>query len=491
MAFNEKALNAKREAMTQQERLGREAMGIGRRRFLTSVGAAAVGLACPGWTSQVNTGGRPAKGDYEATGFFRVEEVGGKWVVFDPDGRPVYLRGLNHYGDGTHMPHNLEGRHGTAEAWRTSVRERHRAWGFNYLPPSVGPSESTPFALPPVPTETGGRRWKEPVAIHRTPEWEAEHYAALEFPFAPFMDVPKQYMSGTDLPDVFSDAFREQIDQRARELAGPLAESPHLVGYHFVHNPPWDATNPAFDFWIANIVAGEAGRREWTSLMHQIYGTVERWREVYGMPISSFEEIMGLRSPLRGYVSEQRARRDRIAFMERVCERWYQVFTEAIRRYDRDHLILGDRNTIHLSPLPDYAVRIMARYVDVVSVNVMGPAETFYGVLEQVTRHYDGPILLADTGAGIYDGVWAKSVYQARDLEEFDALYASYMEAGLEHPQLVGFGWCGYYETPSSRSGLVDARTDEPLGERIAVMEKWNAWMEGRFPKRVAELVAG
>ena len=42
----------------------------------------------------------------------------------------------------------------------------------------------------------------------------------------------------------------------------------------------------------------------------------------------------------------------------------------------------------------------MGRYVDVVSVNVMGPARTFYGELEQVTRHWDGPILLADTGAG-------------------------------------------------------------------------------------------
>ena len=55
------------------------------------------------------------------------------------------------------------------------------------------------------------------------------------------------------------------------------------------------------------------------------------------------------------------------------------------------------------------------------------------------------------------------------------------MEVGVTHPQLIGFGWCGYYETPSSRSGLVDSRNDEPLTERVAVMKKWNGWMEDRF----------
>ena len=473
----------------QNRRPGRGTKGMDRRRFLTSAGAVAAGLAYPGWTSSVTGGGRPAGGDYEATGFFRVEQVGGKWVVFDPGGRPVYLRGLNHFGDGTYMPHNLEARYGSKAAWRASVRDRHRAWGFNFIAPSVGPSEPTDEVAPPEPNERGGRRW--PVEIRRTPAWPAAHFAALDYPFTLFLEYPRQYMAGTGLPDVFSQTFRDEVDKRCREACAPLKDNPHLVGYHFTHNPPWDPAADSFDLWIAAIVVQPDGRRAWTRLMHQIYGTVERWRQTYGLPIESFEEIEDLAFPLRGYVDEPTARRDRVAFMERVCDEWYRVYTEAVRRYDPNHLILGDRNTAHLQPLADYAVHIMARHVDVVTINVMGPAETFYGVMEQVTRHYDGPILLGDTGAGIYDGAYAKSAYQTRDLAEFDRLYASYMEAGLSHPQLIGFGWCGYYETPSSRSGLVDARTDEPLEERVAVMKKWNAWMEQRFPKRIARLADG
>jgi hypothetical protein len=57
------------------------------------------------------------------------------------------------------------------------------------------------------------------------------------------------------------------------------------------------------------------------------------------------------------------------------------------------------------------------------------------------------------------------------------------MEMGLEHPQIIGFGWCGYYETPppSHRAGLIDCRTDDPLPDRAAIVKKWNAWMAEQY----------
>ena len=118
--------------------------------------------------------------------------------------------------------------------------------------------------------------------------------------------------------------------------------------------------------------------------------------------------------------------------MQRICRRWYQVHRNAIRRYDPNHLILGDRNTLHLQPLPEYAIRIIQPYVDVLSVNVMGPPQIVYGVLEDATRVWDGPIHLADTGSGIYSGGLPKSTYQARDLAEFEKVYAGMMKMGLE-----------------------------------------------------------
>ena len=112
----------------------------------------------------------------------------------------------------------------------------------------------------------------------------------------------------------------------------------------------------------------------------------------------------------------------------------------------------------------------------------MGPPETVYGVLEQATRHWDGPIHLADTGAGVYTGEPAHAAYTSKDLAEFETVYSGLAKMAAEHPQILGFGWCGFYETPhpGGRSGLVDCRTGEPLPERLKVLKRWNDWLAER-----------
>jgi hypothetical protein len=134
------------------------------------------------------------------TGFYRVAQVGDKWTFLTTNNKPLYLRGLSHYGDGTYMPLNREEKYGTVEVWRKSVRDRHAQWGFNYLPPSIGPSEPTDEVKPPIHNKFGGTQWQ--VDIRRTLEWPAEHFAALDYPFTAFLEVPRQYMAGLNLPDV-------------------------------------------------------------------------------------------------------------------------------------------------------------------------------------------------------------------------------------------------------------------------------------------------
>ncbi len=418
-------------------------------------------------------------------GFHRLAKAGEKWTVLDPRGNPVYLRGMNHYGDGSYMPLNLNTRYGSREAWRRSVRDRHRELGFTYMPPSIGPSETTDKVAAPERTDTGDRRW--PVEIRRTPEWPAADFASLDYPFTALLEYPRQYMAGKGLPDVFSEEFRDAVDKRCREFVEPLKDNPNLVGYHFCHNPPWHYTNPSFRQWIVDTVwEGQPGRKEWGRLMKRIYGSVERWRRTYGIPIESFDDIDKIGFPLRGYISKATEIEDQIAFMKRICEEWYKVYSGTVRKYDDNHLVLGDRNTLHLSTLPEWSVTTMGRYVDVVSINVMGPADIVFERLEQVTRHWDGPILMADTGASIYNGEYGKAGFPCRDIGEYEDVYRSYMEAGISHPQLVGAGWCGYYETPSSRGGVVDSRNDELLADRAAVLKKWNRWMDERYPEAIA-----
>ena len=413
--------------------------------------------------------------------FFGAAQIDGKWRIIAPDGKPFFLRGVNHYGDGSHMPWDRD-RYADRVAWRRSVRDRVREWGFNYLPPSIGPSAIDPGTI-------RGERSRANL-ITRTKEWPAADYSELDFPFTIFLEYPRQYMAGTNLPDVFSPEFAEALDRRCREVCEPLETNRNLIGYHFCHNPPWHPKVPSFDLWIKSCVKPNShGRKEWVRLMQRIYGSIDRWRETYGIPIKSWDEIESLEDPLRGYISRRKLLADKEAFMKLICEKWYRTYHEAIRKYDTNHLIFGDRNTLHLQPLPPYAISIMSKYVDVLSVNVMGPRRTVYGVLEDATRHWTGPIHLADTGACVYSPGMTRSGYQAKDLMEFETVYSDLMRMGVEHPQVIGFGWCGFYETPppGARGGLVDVRTGNAIPARMEIVRKWNRWMEQQLAKTSAQ----
>ena len=407
--------------------------------------------------------------------YFHVEQREGKWWIIDPSGKIFHMRGANHYGDGSHMPWNLQEKYGSKEKWRESVKENHIKWGFTYLPTSIGPHAIDPSTI-------GDKEKNRANLITREPEWPAQHFASLDYPFTAFLEVPKQYMAGAGLPDVFSHEFVEAVDKKCQEFVLPLKDNKQLIGYHFTHNPPWNIDANSADDWIeACTQPNSAGLKEWIKLMQQVYGTIDRWRETYGIPIQEWSDIETLERPLRGYVSGLRLRQDKESFLKRICEQWYKVYHDAIRKYDQNHLLLGDRNTLHLHEAPSpWAFFIMEKYIDVLSVNVMGPPNTIYNVLEVATRNWNGPVLLADTGGGIYKGEPAKSAYQSADLEEYEKVYGGLVEMSMDHPQIIGFGWCGYYETPhpGGRSGLVDVHNDEPLPELIPVIKKWNARME-------------
>ncbi len=410
----------------------------------------------------------------QSTGFFHVEQVDGKWQVIDPDGHIFHMRGIAHYGDGTHMPWNLKEKYGSLENWRRSVKEAHIEMGFTYLPPSVGPSAIDPSTI-------GDRPRDRANLITRTPEWKASEFAALDYPFTAFLEVPLQYMAGDGLPDVFGEGFSTAVDQRCREFVEPLRDNRQLIGYHFAQNPPWNINSDNAERWIeACTKPNSAGLKEWAKLMEEVYGTIERWRQTYGTPIKEWSDIEKLERPLRGYISGDRLREDKETFLKRICERWYKVYHNTIRKYDQNHMILGDRNTLHLQDTPpSWSFFIMEKYIDVLSVNTEGPPSTTYGVLEAATRNWNGPILLADTGAGIYYGDPPKSTYQARNIAEYEEVYSGLVKMSMEHPQIIGFGWCGYYESPhpGGRSGLMEVKDESLVPNLVPIVKKWNSKM--------------
>jgi hypothetical protein len=131
----------------------------------------------------------------KATGFFRVEQIDGKWWFVDPQGHLFLSTSLNGLGSrgggrGAAAPPSPTATPGLQE-------RRLEAWGFN----------------------TGGAGMKKPYIVMVTPSRGANTFLGM--------------------PDVYSDAFASDAAQTATRLCAPRKDDPMVLGYFVGNEPPW------------------------------------------------------------------------------------------------------------------------------------------------------------------------------------------------------------------------------------------------------------
>ena len=124
-----------------------------------------------------------------------------------------------------------------------------------------------------------------------------------------------------------------------------------------------------------------------------------------------------------------------------LAGRYYKVTHDAVRRYDKNHLIMGDRYEAR-APLPDEVVRAAMPYVDVLSFQCFGGAKIINEKLSYWAKFSGKPILLADSS------VRKKAAPSPRPHEphhQDPQGYADTMRAIQQIPECVGFHLCGAY----------------------------------------------
>jgi hypothetical protein len=138
----------------------------------------------------------------KATGFFRVEQVDGKWWFVDPHGH-LFLS-LSSNGLGGRGGGGGGGRRGAAAPGATNAPaasltlRRLDAWGLN----TAGAGQGKPYTT--------------------------------------YVRGPRGQNSFLGLPDVYSDEFARATDQAADSTCTPRKEDPLLLGYFIGNEPPWE-----------------------------------------------------------------------------------------------------------------------------------------------------------------------------------------------------------------------------------------------------------
>lgn len=349
----------------------------------------------------------------EPKGFFTLGRRKDHWWLITPDGVPFFTMGLNHIDPASlRYPENIH-------IWK----KKYGGSTVRWIKESVAPNlKDWGFNTVGWVQEVTVRKWR-----HSRP-FTNDEYQALGMPYChllPFIES-HQWEKHTVHFDFRSEDWKEWCDYVARSHCAELSDDPNLIGYFYSDCPCWihqrpDNTwrGPMFD---PDRLKSEAGRKELTDL----------------------------------------------------AALYYKSTHDAIRRYDKHHLILGDRYEAN-APIAMEVIKAAKPYVDVLSFqDFRDPVKH----LDEWHKKTGKPVLLADAAKVDWR---SKSFYKANN----GAWYADTLAALHKNPGCIGFHLCGAYQrNKARRRGLLD-EFEKPDTKNVNLMktanQKISQWMEKEF----------
>ena len=217
------------------------------------------------------------------------------------------------------------------EAWAKDTVLKLRSWGFNTL---------------------GG--WSDDSVISKLPKSD-------RMPYTVVLHLGAYYRAPWD--DLFSTEAHKAIDSAAKKQIEPIRSDPNLIGY-FTDNELgwWDDT--VFLNYVVKLPSGSKGRKAAHSLLRKLYGSFEEFQKDWLTTNKSWDDFdANPNLHLRPGYSGSKAIN---AWMSTIGDYYYQTVHDAVRRYDKRHLILGDRYQQYYNiPL----AKASSKWIDVCSTN--------------------------------------------------------------------------------------------------------------------------
>ena len=344
-------------------------------------------------------------------GFFTLDKRKDHWWLITPSGDPFFSIGMNHVDPASlRYPENIH-------IWQDTYGGSTKRWL----------QESVAKNLHEWGFNTLG--WEQEVSVRQWPHSRSftfEEYQALNMPYCHMLPFTEshQWQQHTRHYDFYSSEWEEWCDYIARSHCAEMKEDPNLVGYFYSDCPAWIHERP-YNAWRGPIfdpeeLKTEAGRQELT----------------------------------------------------RLAQRYYQTTHDAIRRYDPNHLIFGDRYEAN-APIAMEVVEAALPYVDVLSFQDFRDPITH---LDYWYRQTGKPVLLAD----------AAKIKWMTEPGEFTynngQWYADTLAQLHLNPGCIGFHLCGAYQRNKARRyGLLD-EFENPDVENVSLIQEANLkihqWMK-------------
>lgn len=403
----------------------------------------------------------------EKTGFFHTEKQGDTWWMIDPNGLGFYAVGTDHINYNAHWcqelgyaPHHrfVSQKYGSEEKWAETVAERLHNWGFNTLP--AGHSKHLRY------THFGHTEWFG----------AGRSFADID------NIVPRTTWTG--FPNVFSPRWQRHCDIEARRICASNRDDPWLIGYFLDNELQWfgaltDWQNE-FGLWTETWKkpADHTAKRAWLDVAQKYCPTIADFNRAWNTDYASFDELAASDESRRPETDQAKAMARE--YVRLVAELYFKETTEAIRRHDPNHMVLGSRFAGWSPGIWD----ICGKCCDVVTFNSYPRIDVDRGVPADLVEEYRDiyrqagkPLMMTewsfpalDSGLPCKHGAGMRVATQAQKAR----CYRFFQSTLFGLPFFVGSDYFMYVDEPAlgisdtfpedSNYGLVNER-DEPWPE--------------------------
>lgn len=368
------------------------------------------------------------KWTFDSTGYFRVaQRPDGRWMFVTPEGNGFISVALNHAEDvNLKFDHNVDiwrdKYKANREVWiREGVVKDMDDWNFNTVGYTVDYVTGTWRAL-----DWFGESAKTVDLGHTAyKSWSTRDYLTADRPYCVQMRALEieDWNHYPAYREVSTSDFADYIDSLARDIAVDHAESKNLLGYFFVDIPGWAPHATGNDFEV-----------------------------------------------LQGLDPEKRDVK-----LYDVASKYYEVVSGAIRKYDPNHLLLGDRYNGNKA-IPTSVLEAMKPFIDVLSVQYFprNNEEGHQQMRDDFARWQavvDKPALNADIGNWCPTELNPHRESECGDQAGRARDYIGAISKILPEPWFLGWHWCAHVENPGRGWGIKNPRDESYEDFRKPVAE--------------------
>ena len=418
----------------------------------------------------------------QATGHFRVEKIGGTWWMVDPEGYLYW----------SHGPVRV-----TPSTAITPLDKRE--FYFENLP-----AEGTPFAkfyttrdelLYPYYVKRNIQRTYDFSSANCCRKYGEDYYAVFadlahrrlrswglntianssdkkiclmdRTPYTDRFELKSKPIAGSHdgwwpFRDPFDPSFRADVRRLMTEHKTEM-DDPWCFGFFVDNELSWGGPTD-LAAWTLESPADQAVKSEFRTRMQAKYGTVEKLNAKWGTAYGNWDAFLTVaKRPGKG------AEEDLAAFTLVIADAYFKNVREEFKAAAPDKLYMGCR---FAGRGPDFAVKVAAKYCDLVSYNIYARHLDDFKLPEGV----DKPVIIGEFHFGALDrGMFHPGLIKLESQEERGRVYVQYVTSALRHPNVVGVHWhqfgdqatTGRFDGENFQVGFVDC-CNTPYPETIA-----------------------